>query len=602
VKSLADSWFSSFSMEQHKRREIYDNHFGDNNTIFQGDVVHNHWPKDQEDEKAQCLSDLRITDPRHDKLRIEATKGGLLEDSYSWIFEHNDYQQWHHNKDRPLLWIKGDPGKGKTMLLCGIINKLRGQRSPKTLVTYFFCRADDSRINSATAVLRGLVYLAMDEQPQLISHIRNKYRHGEKSMFEDINAWTALSEIFSAILNDTSLEQSYVIIDALDECTENLRNLLEYINTTSTMFSRVKWIVSSRNWSEIEESLNSSASQQTRLCLELNDKSITAAVDIYIKHQVERLKDRKKFTEDVQRTLLYELSTKSNNTFLWVSLVCQNLEKDSSLDILESLKRFPSGLDSVYQRMIQQINDIDDINDAKYCFQTLGIVLLVYRPVTLVELGCLFRRDDGNPATAEFIFNTIALCGSFLTIREGEVYIIHQSAKDYLNDAESPDFQLSFTNIHKIIFEQSIKTMSAVLKRNIYNLDPIGLPISQIKRPDPDPLQSIHYSCAHWANHLCDLYRSNTHLHYENHKEQYEIALKFLLKHSLYWFEALGLIECTADGVVSIINLESLLKVGVIMHFCYVGQGSANGNRKCQRTTYQQIQRWRKRILGLTGN
>ncbi|KAL7892665.1 WD40-repeat-containing domain protein [Trichoderma sp. TUCIM 5745] len=547
-------------MEQQQRREINGSHFGDNNTIVQGDV-HNHLPKDREDEKNQCLSDLRITDPRHDKLRIENTKGGLLEDSYRWIFEHSDFQRWHDNKDRPLLWIKGDPGKGKTMLLCGIINKLQGRRSPKTLMTYFFCQAGDSRINSATAVLRGLIYLAIDEQPQLISHIQNKYRHGKKTIFEDINAWTAMSEVFSAMLNDTSLEQSFVVIDALDECATGLRDLLEFINTKSALLPQVKWIVSSRNWPEIEESLNSSADQQTRLCLELNDESVTLAVDVYIKYQVERLKLRRKFSKEVQRTLLQELSTKSNNTFLWVSLVCQNLEKTTSLNILEKLDEFPSGLDSVYQRMIQQINAIDGINNAKYCFQTLGIILHVYRPVSLVELGCLFRRDDGNPATAEFIARTIALCGSFLAIREGKVYIIHQSAKDYLNATTSPGLQPGFAEIPNIIFEQSIEAMAAVLQRNIYNLDTFGLPISQIKRPRPDPLESIGYSCTHWVNHFCDIYPSNGYLHYKEHKKYHQMTLEFLLGHFLHWVEALGLIKCTEDGVISLVRLEALLKL-----------------------------------------
>lgn len=39
-----------------------------------------------------CLRDLRTTDPRDDKTRIEETKGGLLEDSYRWILEHSDFQ------------------------------------------------------------------------------------------------------------------------------------------------------------------------------------------------------------------------------------------------------------------------------------------------------------------------------------------------------------------------------------------------------------------------------------------------------------------------------------------------------------------------------
>ncbi|PTB36731.1 hypothetical protein M441DRAFT_61452 [Trichoderma asperellum CBS 433.97] len=215
-------------MEQQQRRENNNNLFGDSITLNQGDV-HSYWHNTQEEEKARCLSGLRITDPCHDKIPIESTKGGLLEDSYTWIFEHDDFQQWRDNEDCRLLWIQGDPGKGKTMLLCGIINKLWDQRNAKTLVFYFFCQATDPRINSATVVLRGLIYLAIDKQPELISHIQNKYRHGKKTIFEDINAWTALSEIFSNILNDTRLERSFIIIDALDEYVTDLRNPLDLL-------------------------------------------------------------------------------------------------------------------------------------------------------------------------------------------------------------------------------------------------------------------------------------------------------------------------------------------------------------------------------------
>jgi hypothetical protein len=62
-----------------------------------------------------CIQDLRTTGPREDKKRIEDTKGGLLEGSYRWILEHSDFQEWRDNKQSRLLWIKGDPGKGKTI-------------------------------------------------------------------------------------------------------------------------------------------------------------------------------------------------------------------------------------------------------------------------------------------------------------------------------------------------------------------------------------------------------------------------------------------------------------------------------------------------------
>jgi hypothetical protein len=78
--------------------------------------------------------------------------------------------------------VKGDPGKGKTMLLCGVINKLRSSLPKAALLSYFFCQETNSHINSATAVL--LVH----QQPSLVSHIRKKHNHASKSLFEDVNA------------------------------------------------------------------------------------------------------------------------------------------------------------------------------------------------------------------------------------------------------------------------------------------------------------------------------------------------------------------------------------------------------------------------------
>ena len=86
------------------------------------------------------------------------------------------------------------------MLLCGIINELKKLMAKTDLLSYFFCQATDLRINNATAVLRGLVYLLINQQPSLISHIRKKHDQLGKSLFEDQNAWVALSEIFTNIL------------------------------------------------------------------------------------------------------------------------------------------------------------------------------------------------------------------------------------------------------------------------------------------------------------------------------------------------------------------------------------------------------------------
>jgi hypothetical protein len=68
------------------------------------------------------------------------------------------------------------------MLICGILDKISPLTRLKdeegaTLLSYFFCQATDSRINNAVAVLRGLIYLLIDQQPVLFSHVRQNGKY-----------------------------------------------------------------------------------------------------------------------------------------------------------------------------------------------------------------------------------------------------------------------------------------------------------------------------------------------------------------------------------------------------------------------------------------
>ena len=169
------------------------------------------------------------------------------------------------------------------MLLCGIINELHKSIGKTALLSYFFCQATDSRINNATAVLRGLIYMLVDQQPSLISHIRKKYDHAGKGLFEDANTWVASAEIFIDLLQDPSLNSTYLVIDALDECVTDLPKLLNFIVQISSASPHVNWIVSSRNWPNIEERLKKAGQN---LSLELNAESISTAIKFFIKYRV----------------------------------------------------------------------------------------------------------------------------------------------------------------------------------------------------------------------------------------------------------------------------------------------------------------------------
>ncbi|KAH7114689.1 NACHT domain-containing protein [Dactylonectria macrodidyma] len=484
-----------------------------------------------EPNRNRCIADLRLTDPRDDKTRIEQTKGGLLKDSYCWILDNDDFQQWRNDEQSRLLWIKGDPGKGKTMLLCGIIDELKKQTA--NLVSYFFCQGTDSRINNATAVLRGLIYLLTDQQPSLIPHVQKKYDQAGKGLFEDVNAWWALSEVFANILQDPNLKSTFLIIDALDECVTDLPHLLNLIVEKSSESPHVKWIVSSRNWLNIEEQLET-AGQKVRLCLELNEKSISAAVSIYIRHKVDQLARLKKYDRNTRDAVQHHLSSNANDTFLWVALVCQELAdpKVRKRHTLAKLKSFPQGLDSLYNRMMEQVRDLDD---ADLCKQVLAIASVVYRPVSLKELTFLAGSLEDFDDDLDTLEEIIGSCGSLLTLREGVVYF------------------------HRVVFSRSLQIMSETLRRDIYDLHHPGISIHHIRQPEPDPLAPARYSCIYWVDHLNDAisHRTSTPI---NDLHDNGTVYEFLSKKYLYWLEALSLLRGMPEGVVAMTRLETLLE------------------------------------------
>ena len=222
-----------------------------------------------------------------------------------WILDDLAFSDWRNNDDTQLLWIKGDPGKGKTMLMIGLIKELSKQleSSPGLgILSYFFCQDTLPTLNNAVSVLRGLIYLLVDQQKTLIRHLRKKYDSSGRQLFEDGNAFQALSEIFSDILHDSSLARVYLMVDALDECNSKLSQLLDLIAPNTPHPSRVKWLVSSRNRSDIEERLRATSSC-AKISLELNSCHISHAVNAFIDAKVSKLTELKAYKPELRETI-----------------------------------------------------------------------------------------------------------------------------------------------------------------------------------------------------------------------------------------------------------------------------------------------------------
>ncbi|EPS29057.1 hypothetical protein PDE_04004 [Penicillium oxalicum 114-2] len=501
-----------------------------------------------------CLRDLRTTNPYDDKDRIEKTNGGLLKDSYCWIFDNEEFKQWQDNQSSRLLWIRGDPGKGKTMLLCGIIDELTRCIGGNMNISFFFCQATDVRINNATAVLRGLIYSLVQKQPTLLSYVRSRYDQAGKTLFEDVNAWNVLSKIFADILRDPVLQNIYLVIDALDECITDLPFLLDFVVQESSTHSHVKWIVSSRNWPDIEERLDT-ATQTAPISLELNEASVSDAVRKFIQYKVDQLSKVKKYKDEVRDIVCGHLLGNSQGTFLWVALACQNLNRTSRRHVLKKLKELPPGLDALYGRMIDQVRKSED---AELCKRILAVMSVVYRPIALPELTALVGRPDDLSDDEEVLLEIIATCGSFLTLHENVIVFVHQSAKDFLlGMAQGELFPKDREAEHCAIFSRSLQSLFKTLRRNIFDMEIVGMAIEEVTQPSPDPLAAVKYACLYWVDHLragwCD--------DDENHDSRNgEYLCSFLRQKYLHWLEALSILRSLSQGIKAMLKLEELLQ------------------------------------------
>ena len=264
------------------------------------------------------------------------------------------------------------------MLLIGIIRGLSRQlelNSHLPHLSYFYIQGTDSKLNTATAVLRSLIWMTLLQNPSLISHLEKEYDPTGPRYFET-NIFQALSKVFDNMLVDPSLSRVYLIVDALDECVDKQRT-----SYTSTFKLRdgckIIELVSSRYRSDIESQLRG-GDGWARLDLELNAQSISRVVDAYIDYKLSKLN----YDEPLRAQVADELHKRADGTFLWVALVCKTLELTDDYYAIEILQEMPSDLKSLY---------------------LIGsIMTLAYQPLRLSELASLANLPPNIPLMRTF--------------------------------------------------------------------------------------------------------------------------------------------------------------------------------------------------------
>lgn len=529
-----------------------------------------------DDEKQQCIHDLRVVSPQDDMARIEKEKEEYVDDASDWIFQDDKYAAFttwdeYHLPPCRVLWVKGGAGTGKTMLLVGIIRKLSQQSAVfSPTLSYFFCQSKGKTaqsLNNATATIRSLMWMLLLQQ-DLIKHLQTDYRLSGKQLFTDVNAPFAMRRVFEKMLEDA--QPVYFIVDALDECDEGLEDLIELISTSLTLSNKVRWLVSSRPEVDINNKLRNLGSKNPAIAenlVELDMQNQKSHVTKYIKHKLSKLKRSKvgySYTEEIMATLLNEISERAKDNLLWMSLVFKDFETMRGLYAVNKVEEYPAGLPELYDHKMTKLKNA---KHPQHCRDVLVATSLAYRPISLSELAVLVPLPDGTDP-----YTIVEECDSFLTISEETVSLIHKSAKDYLMDYHVK-IQSGAAQGHANIIRSSISAMSSTLKRDIYDLRHWAIKLKDITPPARNPLAPIEYSCVFWLDHLCDAINADP----EKGKALYDLGYEFFKEHFLHWLESLSLLREISGGVFSI---RKLMAVAQVLHNSpFTAQKLNNGSR-----------------------
>lgn len=172
----------------------------------------------------KCLDALFATDSEADRASITSKKGQIVPGTCDWVTQQPSHIEWSQSASNQLC-IVGDLGKGKTMLAVYISKSLEQLgREHNFAIIYCFCDHSDEKRNTASAILRALLFQTLEARPALVKYA--KYcvggdKRAEERAERTLASRDALWFTFNEIMKDPELRNITCVIDGLDECDQN---------------------------------------------------------------------------------------------------------------------------------------------------------------------------------------------------------------------------------------------------------------------------------------------------------------------------------------------------------------------------------------------
>jgi len=363
-----------------------------------------------------------------------------------------------------------------------------------------------------------------------------------------------------------------IVLDALDECErpENLARVLDFISeicSKSTVLG-LRVLLTSRPDPRVVEALEPLIQNGVARQLQLHKlfrEDTRTDIRSYLETNFTRIRTKANIHqhpwpsfEDVDH--LVELATDPEPLFIYAATLVRFVYDGKRLQNpknqlkiwLNQCRDNKSQLHQMYNPILEQIFAFGKDTDFDKQLQFLGALALTAEPLSLASLTSLLELDVDD---VNWWLPGLHAVLDIPSDANEPIRLLHKSFSDFLLSMENPGhghFQSDASEIHALLTNGCIKTMTRCLKRDICSLEkldaaPQDIDEARLSRCIPPELK---YSCIYWVYHLKPSKGTSD-----------QPILDFLSQHLLHWLEALALLRSVPDGIVAVRDLTFLFQV-----------------------------------------
>ncbi|KAK5991373.1 Vegetative incompatibility HET-E-1-like protein [Cladobotryum mycophilum] len=437
---------------------------------------------------------------------LRTLQSGMTSDKitkyYEFIRSRPEYKTFLNWKTREgsILCIRGGAGIGKTSLLPKFIREF-GQQTNNRCVSYFFFDHSKPELSTIASALKHLIWHIIESQPSMLPHLWKKLESTEREQLGDLADTLALFGILYNIFKDDSFQETYLVLDALEECRDQnewpgLQGLLRFIRESTTWTSNIRWMmVVDCDSNHIE-----SAFQQTShlpLFLDIPGQLPSDGFGSYIRHKVAMLSDQKRYDTALKQHVITSLFRLPYRNYLSIDIICTALEAEDNWyasTLLAEVVQLDK-LEPLYKLMVAKLDSLPR-EDGDFCKRLLRLVAISHRSLHLNELKKLVELKPKIGSHEADITAIVSKCAVFLRKIEGSVSFHNFSAQRFV--------QQEIITMGMVSQEHSYVTRRCLIATTEFlsNSDEGGVSIHQFGRKEDNDCSSYAYALIHWMTHL----------------------------------------------------------------------------------------------------